>query len=324
MSKSNFEKPARLLPTPRQVEGPYFLLDSPRRTHMAPKGAQGKLYNLNGAVLGTDGQPIRNATIHVWLADPEGKYDNQDAKGNPLDLSPSEHLYRGRVKSDSLLSGGAYSFSFLRPGNYPISNDGLEARPAHVHVLVEAEGYSELITQLYFLDDPYNLLDIKGDDFFQPELVMHSFRIVLSSTELSIFNFVLRKLIDKPNAEKTRKTERETNINYIIVNLLTLAFQEYGQLQNNMKTIAELYEDAAHLGIGMSRLTQMANHRLAQADPNKQIRLENKKITGRDNSDHTAHWRFHSAELVVSARQSDDSPPTKERAALKFSTLEAI
>jgi len=259
----------------------------------------------------------------VWLADPDGVYDNQDTNGHPVDLPPAQHKYRGRIGADSLLANGAYSFSFLRPGNYPIPEEGLEARPAHVHVLVEAEGYSELITQLYFQDDPYNLLDIKRPGFFKPELVVHFMPLttfLFETAQVGVFNFVLRKLLPKPN----RKPAREKNIQKLIDSVLYLSSVTFGSLEGNMNEIALAYEEAAYLGIGMDRFTQMINQKLASGNGSRmRIFLQNKKITGRDTSLRSGHWRFHKATFVVSVKQDNGAPET-ESATLRFSTLEAL
>src|SRR4029077_19857456 len=89
-----------------------------------------------GRGLDPDGSVIDDATIHVWLADPKGAYDNQDAQGNPLNIPVSKMKLRGRVKSDA---NGKYSFECLHPGNYELEEG--KWRPAHIHIRVVAKGY---------------------------------------------------------------------------------------------------------------------------------------------------------------------------------------
>ncbi len=153
--------------TPKQVDGPYFLANSPLTTNLIPAGLTGNRIDVSGKVLNTSGAAIANATVHVWLADPAGKYDNQDSRGRPRNIPVSQMKLRGRIITDA---NGNYNFSALRPGNYDVGAGGF--RPAHIHVMVEAQGHTTLITQLYFPDDPWNLKDLPGDDFFQPELLI--------------------------------------------------------------------------------------------------------------------------------------------------------
>ena len=181
--------PPRLPLTPGQVQGPYFLNDAPLRSRLYPKSAKGSLIRVSGQVLSSELKPISNAQVHVWLASPEGRYDNQGPDDEPMNIPPAQQVFRGRLVTDFR---GNYSFTCLRPGNYFDSGWNLW-RPAHIHVQVEAPGYKTLVTQLYFPDDPQNFSDIPGDDFFQPELALQ-----LSPadqrpgmTQSGFFNFVL-------------------------------------------------------------------------------------------------------------------------------------
>jgi len=157
---------------------------------MFPRGTTGEQIEVHGNVLSVDGKPIAGATIHVWVADPTGRYDNQDDAGNPLSIPANKQRFRGRLFSTY---AGSYTFKCLRPGNY--YDDGWKLwRPAHIHIKIEAPGYETLETQLYFQDDAQNKHDIPGDDFFQPELCLHLSPAIPAQggTQRSIFNFVLK------------------------------------------------------------------------------------------------------------------------------------
>jgi protocatechuate 3,4-dioxygenase beta subunit len=179
-----------LPPTPQQVDGPYFLANAPMRTRLIPAGMTGDELAISGRVLATDGTVIADAMVHVWLADPKGVYDNQDATGAVIKIPVSKMTLRGRIKSDA---NGKYGFECLRPGNYEL--DAGRWRPAHIHVMVVAKGYKQLITQLYFVDDKYNDKDLPGDLFFQKELLVPMNPATASPgvVQKGTFDFVLEK-----------------------------------------------------------------------------------------------------------------------------------
>lgn len=160
-------KTATLSVTPKQVQGPYFLPNAPWRSNLIPANMKGQEIAISGKVMATDGTPLSGATVHVWLASPTGHYDNEDAQGNAISIPPSKQVLRGRINTDA---AGEYTFVCLRPGNYFLGAG--QVRPAHIHVKVEAPGYKTLITQLYFTDDQFNLKDLPGDEFFQPQLLV--------------------------------------------------------------------------------------------------------------------------------------------------------
>jgi protocatechuate 3,4-dioxygenase beta subunit len=182
--------PRKLRLTPAQVLGPYFLANSPLKQKLFPGNVTGSEIEVSGQVLDQDGNPLA-ATVHVWLADPKGVYDNQDQTGAPMMIPLSQQLYRGRIVTDK---EGKYSFSCLRPGNYFDGGWNLW-RPAHLHVTVESHGFESLTTQLYFDDDAHNLHDIPGDDFFLPELALQLAPALPKSgvVQKGTFNFVLSK-----------------------------------------------------------------------------------------------------------------------------------
>ena len=102
--------------------------------------------------LDTDCNPIPQAVLEVWQADPSGGYDNDSA----------EMRYRGQLAADA---SGSYSFHSLVPGRYL---NGATFRPAHVHVKLWVGGLEQLTTQLYFRDDPFN----ESDPFIESSLIL--------------------------------------------------------------------------------------------------------------------------------------------------------
>jgi hydroxyquinol 1,2-dioxygenase len=186
--------PPRLRVTPPQVLGPYFLTDTPRQSRLFPQGATGSHIHIEGQVYSADLELLVGSVVHVWLADPSGRYDNQDAQGNPLKIPASKQVYRGTIEVGD---DARFEFDCLRPGNYFNDGPGDAAlwRPAHIHIMVEAPGYPVFVTQLYFEDDPQDDHDLPGKSFFQPELVVQMAPAIPVEGQIQrgIFNLVLAK-----------------------------------------------------------------------------------------------------------------------------------
>ncbi|HYK86045.1 MAG TPA: intradiol ring-cleavage dioxygenase [Ktedonobacteraceae bacterium] len=109
-----------------------------------------------GRVLSTDGTPIANALLDVWETDENGLYEQQDPEQPDMNL-------RGKFRSDSQ---GRYCFVGIKPVSYPIPDDGPVGqllrslgrhpfRPAHIHLLISAEGFVPVTTHLFVKGDPY-------------------------------------------------------------------------------------------------------------------------------------------------------------------------
>jgi catechol 1,2-dioxygenase len=124
--------------------------------------ARGSMANMGdpvvvkGRVTDPSGQPIAGAILDVWQASPDGKYDIQDSNQTDLNL-------RGIFRTDA---DGEYWFQTVKPSAYPIPDDGpvgdlLHAtgrhpmRPAHIHFMIQAEGYERLVTHIFVEGDEY-------------------------------------------------------------------------------------------------------------------------------------------------------------------------
>jgi hydroxyquinol 1,2-dioxygenase len=110
---------------------------------------------VGGRVLSVEGTPIPGATLDIWQAKADGVYDIQDPNA-PLEL-------RGRVRANAQ---GEYGFKTYKPCFYGVPTDGpvgalLTAmgrhpmRPAHMHAIVSAPGYQQVITHVFVAGDPY-------------------------------------------------------------------------------------------------------------------------------------------------------------------------
>src|SRR3989440_1088861 len=120
------------------------------------KDGRGEAVVVMGRVLSTDGSPIPNALLDVWETDENGLYEQQDPEQPDMNL-------RGKFRSDR---EGRYCFVGIKPVSYPIPDDGpvgqlLRAlgrhpfRPAHIHLLISADGFVPVTTHLFVKGDAY-------------------------------------------------------------------------------------------------------------------------------------------------------------------------
>ena len=112
---------------------------------------------IKGRILNTNGDPIEGTKIDVWQTNDDGFYDVQQ-KG----IQPDFNL-RGVFRTGA---DGAYTFWGAKPRFYPIPDDGPVGkllgslgrhpyRPAHLHYILEADGYEKLVTHIFDPDDKY-------------------------------------------------------------------------------------------------------------------------------------------------------------------------
>jgi len=101
-------------------------------------------------------KPVAGAWVDIWQASTNGLYEQQDTDQVEFNL-------RGKFKTDE---NGYYGLYCLRPTTYPVPFDGpagklLEAldrhpnRPAHIHVIIQKDGYKPVTTQIFDRRDPY-------------------------------------------------------------------------------------------------------------------------------------------------------------------------
>lgn len=153
--------------TPRTIEGPLYVAGAPLVEGDANLSADpdegAEVLRVRGAITGPDGEPVKNAILHVWHANSQGWYSHFDPTG---EQTPFNNRRRIRIGDD-----GCYAFHSHMPSGYAVPPMGatdrlMQAlgrhgnRPAHVHFFVEAPGYRTLTTQINFGDDPF-----AADDF---------------------------------------------------------------------------------------------------------------------------------------------------------------
>jgi len=109
-----------------------------------------------GRVHDLEGRGIPHAKVEVWQTDEHGYYDMQMYGDEKMDM-------RGTFIADA---EGNFHFRTVHPLGYYIPMDGpvgrliraqsrAGCRPAHIHFLITADGYRELVTSLYEGRDQY-------------------------------------------------------------------------------------------------------------------------------------------------------------------------
>lgn len=141
--------------TSTSLLGPFFREDAPPLPlgELISKHDISEQILLWGAVRNAAGEAIPDAKLMIWQTSSAGVYDLQEGDGSAID-------YRGTFRADA---AGNYHLRTVRPLGYFIPMDGPVGdlvraqrregcRPAHIHFLISAPGFRELITALYFPD----------------------------------------------------------------------------------------------------------------------------------------------------------------------------
>jgi protocatechuate 3,4-dioxygenase beta subunit len=129
-------------PTTTDILGPFFSEGAPQTSSIVPEDYEGERLFLTGKLSAIDCDTnIVAAVLDFWQADASGAYDNDGFK------------FRGKIITDE---NGNYNLETIIPGKYL---NGSQYRPSHIHLKVQAEGYDDLVTQIYFEGD----VDIPSD-----------------------------------------------------------------------------------------------------------------------------------------------------------------
>jgi protocatechuate 3,4-dioxygenase alpha subunit len=123
--------------TPSQTVGPFFAIELPfsEGPYVVADGAEGAIW-LRGRMFDGAGDPIPDAMVESWQADPDGRFDGE---------------FRGFGRSGTDAEG-AWAILTLKPGRVPAA-DGREQAP-HVDLTIFARGLlHQVVTRLYFADE---------------------------------------------------------------------------------------------------------------------------------------------------------------------------
>jgi len=142
-----------LLRTPAQTEGPFYPDHLPLDTdndliivNDALNPAVGEITHLNGRILDSKGEPIRNALVEIWQVDNNGVYLHSRDKHAARDTN-----FQGFGR---FLTGatGEYYFRTIKPVLYP-------GRTRHIHFAIKMKGRDKWTTQCYVKGEPQNERD---------------------------------------------------------------------------------------------------------------------------------------------------------------------
>jgi len=150
--------PSLPIATPSQTIGHHWhLIEDPAWADLTRFGAEGERITLTGSIRDGDGQPCTDACIEIWQADP-----------------PASERFTGfgRARVDER---GVFRLRTVRPGPVPQGqvgqgNEGSALQAPHVALRILARGLMrDLVTRLYFQDDPRNETDPLLTSFEDPE-----------------------------------------------------------------------------------------------------------------------------------------------------------
>lgn len=120
-------------PTPSNSLGPFYKKGAPRTENLRAPNEPGTPLTVAGRIVNEGGQSLSGANVEVFHADNSGNYDMEGFR------------FRGQILAGT---NGEYKFETIVPGGYG-------GRPQHIHYVISAPGHRQLVTQLYFANDPF-------------------------------------------------------------------------------------------------------------------------------------------------------------------------
>jgi protocatechuate 3,4-dioxygenase, alpha subunit len=134
--------------TPSQTIGPFFAvgLPWPDGPDVVAAGTPGAVL-IAGRVTDGAGDPVPDALVETWQADPAGRFAHPD---DPRGPGAAGFRGFGRCSTDA---EGRWVVRTLKPGPLPARDGGVEA--PHLDVSVFARGLlHRVVTRIYFPDEP--------------------------------------------------------------------------------------------------------------------------------------------------------------------------
>jgi protocatechuate 3,4-dioxygenase, alpha subunit len=130
--------------TPSQTVGPFLAigLPWPDGSELVAADTAGAI-RISGRVTDGAGEPVPDALIEIWQADPDGRFPHPDDPRGPVRF-PGFRPF-GRCPSDA---AGEFWFRTLKPGRVD------DRQAPHIDVIVLARGLvRQLVTRIYFPDE---------------------------------------------------------------------------------------------------------------------------------------------------------------------------
>jgi protocatechuate 3,4-dioxygenase, alpha subunit len=141
--------------TPSQTVGPFFSIGFSwlERNDLTGGATSGTRVTIRGRVLDGEGQPVPDAVLEIWQADPDGRYaDVEDAHSV---MATNSFFGFGRV---SVNDQGEFRFTTMKPGQVQ-GPDGKPQAP-HLEVSIFMRGLlRRLVTRIYFPAESANEAD---------------------------------------------------------------------------------------------------------------------------------------------------------------------
>jgi protocatechuate 3,4-dioxygenase beta subunit len=136
-----------MIPTAADMEGPYYISNTPVVRDLNRFGKPGEAMRIAGRVMNAAApeMPVPGARLELWQTDGRGRYHPQE-NGDYGDFRDDQIDLRGTVIADEQ---GRFDVLSVFPAEY-------WPRPPHIHYWIRAEGFRPLVTQHYLDTSPRN------------------------------------------------------------------------------------------------------------------------------------------------------------------------
>ena len=135
-----------LIQTPSQTVGPFFAIGLPWSDgpDVVPNDTPGAFW-IRGTVYDGAGEPVPDALVETWQADPAGRFDH------PIDPRGRVRGFRGFGRS-AADAEGRWGVRTVKPGSVPYT-DGRAQAPHLVVTLMSRGLLDRVTTRIYFADE---------------------------------------------------------------------------------------------------------------------------------------------------------------------------